>query len=253
MFDDLRSLTIDKLPAFLRPMAEHVAEGERVKNEQRRSVLAKEIQVARAAYAKANRALTDAADRARSKRDAGWDEWCAVRNACDAAANARDGASIGHDAYINVRLSEIRSLADPRIAACRLEIAELSDAMRKARPEEHIMKTREVPSPRIESMGMVRQVTRVQTNTRIFRRRLDAIADAGPELERLAEAADVDIGKALAKIRASIPKVEGFEEVDISNGRVTFPDPTSDDTFVDVPAVAEASVGRGPDEWVGRR
>jgi hypothetical protein len=217
-FRDVRTAAVDALPSFLRPLAEQAAEKERTDNEQRRSVLAKEVQAFNAAYGKTSRVLIDAAERARSKRDAAKAEYFAAQSAFDAAVHARDGASLGKDSYVNARLSEIRALADPRIVACRDELSALADAMRKNRPETHIVATREMPARGRNSIAVFQEVTRIRTNSRSFLRRASAITDAIQELDLLACSTDVDVAKAVAKVRASIPELGDLETVDVKDG-----------------------------------
>ena len=145
-------------------------------------------------------------------------EYKAAQAGFDMALCARNGASIGHDSYINGRLAEIHTLADPRIEACRIELAALADAMRGKTPESHVMATREVASAARNSVATFFKVIRVRTNAPTLERRTKAIADAIGELDRLSTATDVDVGKALAKIRASVPEIGDLETMDVKEG-----------------------------------
>ncbi len=203
MFDHI-SLT--QLPRAVQDLVQQTTASEQAKRERRRSALAKELAVEREAAAKEAVTLAGAADRARARREKAEGEYNAALAAERAAYVARNGASIGHDSSINVKASELREPADPRLDELRDELEKLARETGRI-PIDDAIETRPAPSPLIRSNSEIKVATRIFSDGPSIQRRIAAIQGAASAVERLRETADIDFGRALTTLRESIPPV----------------------------------------------
>ncbi len=218
MFD---RISLTQLPRSLQDLVQQTTASEQAKREKRRSVLAREIRAEEAAVAKESPALVAAVDRAIAEQEEARGALRARDAAVRAAFMARDTRGYAHDLVVNPRRNELIGLADPRIAEFCSELLEL-ERHAVHLPVDTSVETREVPIPRHSSVGFMKIPARVYSNKNSIEARLTAIRETRAKALRLRETADVDVGDAIAKLRASIPTV-AFEKELVFDDKVLPP------------------------------
>lgn len=201
MFD---RIALKDLPSAVQDIVNQKAASEQAKHEKRRSVLAKEIRAEEAAAAKEIPPLAAAVNRAIANREKAYAAWQDALFAERVATGNRITRGFEHDAYVTPRRKELIGLADPRIAAFCSELLELERQTVHV-PVDSAVETREVPSKLSGSVRFTNVTARVHSNRPTIDRRLAAIRDALASAQHLREMADVDVGEAIAKLRATIP------------------------------------------------